>query len=139
MIFLKSSSSCLESFVTGDCGHLPWRIRRQALPASRMPFETLRNLNNRTSKYAKWCVRIKDPKLIPYTFQARGETMSASKFGCLLVSQCCKEYMTDAIPFSFHDRKAAENGQKKYIADTVWTMTTPAFDTKQKPSSLDTP
>jgi len=40
--------------------------------------------------------------------------------------------MTATIPFSFHDRKAAENGQKKYIADTVWTMTTPAFDTKAK-------
>ena len=44
-------------------------------------------MNGTTSKYAKWFVRVIHPKLIDYTFQARGETVHAQKFECVLVSK----------------------------------------------------
>ena len=40
-----------------------------------------------TSKFAKWYVRIIDPKVKEYTFQARGEKANAKTFECVVVSR----------------------------------------------------
>ena len=43
---------------------------------------TLKNMNGTTAKFAKWYVRVLDPKVITYKFQAKGETVQATKFEC---------------------------------------------------------
>ena len=79
--------------------------------------ETLKNMNSTTSKYAKWFVRIIHPKLINYTFSARGETVNAQKFQCVLVSQDPAQYMIGLVPFVFGDRGAAKKASDKFIED----------------------
>ena len=41
--------------------------------------ESLKNMNASTGKFAKLYVRIIDPKVKDYTFQARGEKVNAKK------------------------------------------------------------
>ena len=41
--------------------------------------ETLKNMNSTTAKFAKWYVRILDPKIIEYSFSSRGEKIEAQK------------------------------------------------------------
>ncbi len=54
----------------------------QALPAGMIAknVETLKNMNSNTAKFAKWYVRILEPKVISYTVASRGETVHAHKF-----------------------------------------------------------
>ena len=56
-------------------------------------YETLKNMNSGTAKFATWCVRVLDPKIKSYEFVARGETVKATKFQCILASQDEKQYM----------------------------------------------
>ena len=65
--------------------------------------ETLKNMNSTTSKFAKWYVRVVDPKIIDYSFTARGETVTAQKFQCVLVSKDSAQYMPGLVPFVFSD------------------------------------
>lgn len=46
-------------------------------------FEKLQNCDNSTAKHAQWLVRALDPKVVTYTFWAKGEQVSATKFQCL--------------------------------------------------------
>ena len=102
----------------------------QALPAN---METLKNTNGTTAKYATWCVRVLDPKVTPYTFTARNETVHAKKFECVLVSKDPKQYMFGSAPFSFQDRGAADKAFQRFPPKSVWLIQTPIFDTKKKP------
>ena len=87
-----------------------------ALPA----FETLANMNTSTAKFATWIVRvISDPKIVSYTFSARGERVDAQKLECVLVSADPSDYMLGLVPFSFSDRTAAANARDKYLKNTV--------------------
>ena len=95
--------------------------------------ETLKNMNGTTAKYAKWYVRILDPKVIPYSFSAQGKLVQAEKFQCILVSKDPSQYMLAVVPFEFKDENAAQNAHKKFKKSTVWEITTPAFDAKAKP------
>ncbi len=95
--------------------------------------ESLKHINNSTAKFATWIVRAKDPKIIDYEFKARGETVRAQKFQCVLVSQNPKEYMMGTVPFSFQSRQAAQQAFQRFTADSVWEVKTPTFDSKQKP------
>ena len=95
--------------------------------------ETLKNMNGTTAKYAKWYVRIIDPKVIPYSFSAQGKLVQAEKFQCILVSKDPSQYMLAVVPFEFKDENAAQNAHKKFKKSTVWEITTPAFDAKAKP------
>ena len=49
--------------------------------------EILKNMNSTIGKFAKWYVRVLDAKKIHYEFKSRGETVSAEKFECVLVSK----------------------------------------------------
>ena len=60
--------------------------------------ETLKNMNATTSKLCKWYVRVVDPKVIDYSFKARGETIAAQKFECVLVSKDPAQYMLGLAP-----------------------------------------
>lgn len=95
--------------------------------------ETLKNMNGTTAKYAKWFVRVLDPKVIEYSFQAKGERVEAKKFQCVLVSSDPKQYMMGLVPFDFKDRGAAANAAQKFTADSVWELANPTFDAKSKP------
>ena len=66
--------------------------------------ETLKNMNGTTGKFAKWYVRIIDPRIIDYTFTARSEAVNAQKFECVLVSNDPAQYMLGLVPFVFSDR-----------------------------------
>ena len=70
--------------------------------------ETLKNMNSSTGKFAKWYVRAIAPKIIDYTFEARGETIAAQKFECVIVSQDSAQYMLGLVPFDSKDRRAAQ-------------------------------
>ena len=103
----------------------------QSLTGSK--FESLKNVNVRTAKFAQWIVRILDPKVIEYTFLARGEEVQAKKFQCILVSENNKEYLPGVVPFSFSDPNAATDAAAKYVNKSVWIMKKPTFDSRAKP------
>ena len=95
--------------------------------------ETLKNMNSTTAKFAKWYVWVIDPKVIDYTFSAKGEQIQAQKFQCVLVSKEPGQYMLGLVPFDFRNRGAAVAAQQQFKPDSVWELTTPAFDSKSKP------
>ena len=89
-------------------------------------------MNSTTSKFAKWYVRVIDPKIIEYTFTARSETVNAQKFECVLVSKDPAQCMLGLVPFSFSDRQAATKALQKFKENAVFEITTPAFDPKAR-------
>ena len=95
--------------------------------------EALKSMNSQTAKYAKWYVKILDPKVIDYPLFSKGENINAQKFQCVLVSHVPEQYMLGLVPFDFRDRNAATKAAEKFTADSVWEITTPAFDTRSKP------
>ena len=109
--------------------------RGQALPADMLSknTETLKSMNSQTARFAKWYVKILDPKVIDYSFAAKGEKVQAQKFQCVLVSHAPEQYMLGLVPFDFKDRSAAQTAAKKFTADSVWELTTPAFDARSRP------
>ena len=94
--------------------------------------ETLKKMNSSTGKFATWYVRVIAPKIIDYKFQARGETIAAQKFECVLVSKDSTQYMLGLVPFAFSDRGAAQKAMDKFKENHVFEITQPAFDTKAK-------
>ena len=73
-------------------------------------------MNTATAKYATWIVRVvSDPKIVPYTFMARGERVDAQKLECVMVSEDPSDYMLGVVPFTFSDRSAAVKGKGKYL------------------------
>ena len=111
------------------------------MPAEMLPknVETLKNMNGTTAKFAKWYVRVCDPKIVDYSFQSRGEKVDAQKFQCVLVSSAPEQYMLGLVPFDFKDRSAATNALEKFAADSVWELTTPAFDSRARPAFVGCP
>ena len=94
--------------------------------------ETLRNMNSSTAKHAKWYVRILDPKIIEYKFSSRGQIVDAKKFQCVLVSQDPTQYMFGVVNWDFKQTDASDKAMAKFKKETVWEITTPAFDAKAK-------
>ena len=89
-------------------------------------------MNSTTSKYAKWYVRVVDPKVLDYKFQSRGEAIQAQKFQRVLVSKDPSQYMLGLVPFSFRDRQAAAKARDKFTEGSVFKITTPTFDDKAR-------
>ena len=102
-------------------------------------FETLKNMNATTAKFANWVVRVLDPKIIKYSFKARSENVNAEKFQCMLGSANSSEFMLGAVPFSFSDRDAAGKALKQYKDGHVFAIQTPQFDTKAKAEYISCP
>ena len=67
----------------------------------------IENMSSQIGKFAKWCVRIIDAKVIKFQFTASGETVTAERYECLLVSKDPTQYMLATIPFSFGGRQLA--------------------------------
>ena len=90
-------------------------------------------MNANIGKYAKWYVRVMDPRIISYTFISKGETVFAEKFECVLVSKDPAQYMLATVPFSFTDRLSATKALDAFKNNDVLQITTPAFDAKARP------
>ena len=105
-------------------------VAAQALPGGK--YETLKNMNASSQKFGTWIVRVIQGRVIAYTFTSRGETVNATKFQCILVSENPMEYMLGVCPFNFATPKAAEAAAKKFEDGTCWEITSPAFDATQK-------
>ena len=95
--------------------------------------ETLKNMSASAGKYAKWHVRVIDPKVKDYSFQSRGETAQAKKFERVLASQGPSQHMMGLAPSEFKDRQAANQAATKFPSNSAREVTTPAFDAKAKP------
>ena len=110
-------------------------IGGQALPADMLSknTEALKSMNSQTAKFAKWYVRVLDPKVIEYSFSSKGEEFQAKKFQCVLVSHAPEQYMLGLVPFDFKNRTAATTAAAKFTHDSIWELTKPAFDAKSKP------
>ena len=80
-------------------------------------------MNSSTSKYARWYARIVNPKVIDYTFVAKGETIYAQKYERVLVSQDPAQYMLGLVPFAFNDCEASKKAFVKFTAGTVLDST----------------
>ena len=90
-------------------------------------------MNPHFGKFAVWCVRVVDGKIIQYEFKSRNETVYAEKFECLLVSKDPEQYMLATVPFLFSDRQSATKAFAKFKNGDVLEITTPAFDPKARP------
>ena len=101
--------------------------------------ETLNKIKASTGKFAKWYVRVSDPKVKDYTFDSRGEKIQAHKFECALVSQDPSQYMMGLVPFDFKNRQAASNAETTFRRNSAWEVTMPAFDAKTKPDYIRCP
>ena len=64
-------------------------------------YESITNMNETNAKHAKWCLRVLNPQLQPYTFQSRGQTVNAKQFTCVLVGDTPSECMIGTVPFEF--------------------------------------
>ena len=60
--------------------------------------EILKNMNSTIGKFAKWYVRVLGAKKIHYEFKSRGETVSAERCECVLVSKEPVQYMLATVP-----------------------------------------
>ena len=103
------------------------------------PVETLKNMNLETAKHAQWMVRVLAPKLIRYTFQAKGKTVEAEKFQCLLVSTIPTQFMIGSVPFNFAAPKAASLAFQKFKAGLCFRVQQPEFDGRMKAEYISTP
>ena len=103
------------------------------------PVETLKNMNLETGKHAQWMVRVLAPKLIRYTFQAKGKTVEAEKFQCLLVSTIPTQFMIGSVPFNFAAPKAASQAFQKFKAGLCFRVQQPEFDGRMKAEYISTP
>ena len=144
--FWSSISRCIFHDCLGSSAHcnklspaLRWTTR--FFPANMLArnVETLKNMNGTTAKFAKWYVRVLDPKVITYKFQAKGETVQATKFECILVSKDASQYMLGIVPFDFKDRNAAQKAMDKFKDSSVWEIANPTFDAKAKPEYIGCP
>ena len=89
-------------------------------------------MNSTIGKFAKWYVRVLDPKIIEYEFVSKGETVYAQKFECVLVSKDPAQYMLATVPFSFADRLSATKARDSFKSKDVLEITTPVFDAKAR-------
>ena len=78
-------------------------------------------------------MRVVDPKIIDYSFTVRGETVTAPKFQCVLVSKDRAQYMLGWVPFVFNDRQAAAKALIRFTENQMLEITAPAFDPTARP------
>jgi len=102
------------------------------------PVETLKNMNVQTAKHASWVVRVLSPKIIPYTFNSKGQQVAAEKFVCLLVSKDPKQFMFGSVPFSFANKKAARQAFERFQDGACFRVQQPEFDSKFKTEFMST-
>ena len=106
--------------------------------SSDKPVESLKNMNVQTAKHASWVVRVLAPKLVEYSFAAKGKQVHASKFTCLLVSNDPKQFMIGSVPFSFAEPQGAKQAAERFKEGFCFRIRQPDFDTKFKTEYIST-
>ena len=108
-------------------------------------YESLRNMNTSSGKFASWLVCVRDPQVQPVRFnarpfgEARGQWIEGHRFSCVLTSADEKEYMFGAVPFDFKNRHAAQQAAEKFTDMSVWQISKPNFDGRSKPEFISAP
>ena len=72
------------------------------------------------------------PQLQSYTFQARGQTIEAKTFTCILVSDNPSEYLIGSVPFEFRSPDGPQQAMTRFVENTVWVVSKPGFDLRAK-------
>ena len=85
-------------------------------------------MNASSQKFATWVVRVIQGRVVSYAFTSQGETVNATKFVCILVSENASEYMLGVCPFRRANPKAAQVAAEKFQDGTCWEITTPVFE-----------
>lgn len=97
-----------------------------------MAMSSLATLNPHNAKYASWAVRVLHARVERYTFTTKGETVEATRFVCLLVSEDPSSYCIGNVKFSFRDKQAAAKAAEKFLEGTAWLLKTPVLDTQMQ-------
>ena len=103
------------------------------------PVEALKNMNVQTAKHASWVVRILSPRLIKYSFQARGKSVQAERFQCLLVAKNPTQFMFGSVPFNFATPGVGQMALQQFKSGMVFQVQQPVFVQKMKPEYISTP
>ena len=111
--------------------------RSQTAGASK--YDTLRNMNASSGRYASWILWVRSPQITQIKFKARGQDVEGSVFQCVLASSDAKQYMYGKVPFDFKNRAAADEAAQKFIENSVWKITNPTFDPKAKQQYISCP
>ena len=74
-------------------------------------YESVMNLNETNGKFAKWVFRVLSPRIVAYSFTARGQAVQAERFDCILVSDDPTEYLIGCVPFQFGNTNAARDAE----------------------------
>ena len=95
-------------------------------------YESVMNMNETNGKHAQWCLRVLNPQLQSYTFQARGQSVDAKSFTCILVGDNPSEYLLGCVPFEFRSPQGPEQAMTRFVENTVWVVSKPGFDMRAK-------
>ena len=96
-------------------------------------------MNVQTAKHASWVVRILSPRLIKYSFEARGKSVQSEKFQCLLVSKSPTHVMFGSVPSNFATPDVGQMALQQLKEGMVFQVQQPVFDQKMKPEYISTP
>ena len=104
-------------------------------------YESLKNLNHNNAKFAHWLVCVRKPESVPvqFTDSRSSQQEKGSRFQCVLTSSIKEEYCIGVIGFQWKDRNAGFDALSKFTDGSIWQMSTPAFDDKQKMEWISTP
>ena len=85
------------------------------------------SLNSSSAKYSQWLARVVHGRIIPYTFQSRGETINATKFEVTLVGKKPDEYVQGLVRFDFKNKEKPQKAAAKFEDMTVWKVRKPSI------------
>ena len=110
-------------------------------------YESLKNLNHNNAKFAHWLVCVRKPEAVPvqFTNSRSSQQEKGSRFQCVLTSGIEEEYCIGVIGFQWKNhwqvcnRNVGCNALSKFTDGSIWQMSTPAFDDKQKMEWISTP
>lgn len=108
-------------------------------PAVALNAESIPSMTGSAAKFAKWIVRVLEPRVVAYKFNSRKEEVHAKKFQCLLVSNNAKQYAEAIVPFNFQKKDAADKAAQQFKEGTVWEIRNPVFDGRSKTEFVGAP
>ena len=97
--------------------------------------DSIMNMNNSSAKFSRWVVRVRNPRVVRYSFTARGETVKAEKFRCHLVGDQGQQYVEAGVPFDFKQKDKAQTALKNFKLSSNRTTLT-CIDLKKESSNV---
>ena len=91
--------------------------------AATRTYEPLSMLNTNSAQYGTWIVRVLDPHVVAYNFKTRkGDSVSASRFKCILVGTDPKQYCVGGVQFNFKSPHLAQQSALRFLHNTAWKI-----------------